>query len=88
MIDAITGLFRYCALARRKARGQNLELRMIHFVLHDANDGVAVVVVEGVKAEMQKDLAKKVKTLETLMRSSVANDPRYRVRRKPDGHDR
>ena len=52
MIDAITGLFRYCALARRKARGQNLELRMIHFVLHDANDGVAVVVVEGVKAGM------------------------------------
>ena len=26
---------------------------MIHFVLHDANDSVAVVVVEGVKAGMQ-----------------------------------
>jgi (2R)-sulfolactate sulfo-lyase subunit alpha len=28
------------------------ETRMIHFVLHDAHDSVAVVVVEGVKAGM------------------------------------
>ena len=46
------------------------------------------VLLEGVKVEMQKDLARKVKTLDTLMRSSVANDPKYRVRRKPDGHNR
>jgi (2R)-sulfolactate sulfo-lyase subunit alpha len=31
----------------------NKELRMIHFVLHDAKDTVAVVVVEGVKAGME-----------------------------------
>jgi (2R)-sulfolactate sulfo-lyase subunit alpha len=49
---------RYCAPARRwaPARQQNStaaqEQGMIHFVLHDAHDSVAVVVVEGVKAGM------------------------------------
>lgn len=43
--------------------------------------------LEQVKAELQKEQAKKLKTLENLTRSQVSNDPRYRVR-KDHGNER
>jgi molybdenum-dependent DNA-binding transcriptional regulator ModE len=42
------------------------------------------LLVEGldqVKAEMQKQHARKLKSLETLLRHNVSSDPRYRVRK-------
>jgi (2R)-sulfolactate sulfo-lyase subunit alpha len=41
------------AQAPRASAAQSKETAMIHFVLHDKGDSVAVVVVEGVKAGME-----------------------------------
>jgi (2R)-sulfolactate sulfo-lyase subunit alpha len=51
-IDAREPACRYWAPDLPRAGGVDQEQAMNHFVLHDVNDCVAVVVVEGVKAGM------------------------------------